>query len=179
MKNIKKGFSLIELLVVITIIGLLSTIVLASLNTARGKARDARRMSDLNQIKNALIFYYDKYGNYVSTGSGCGQNDDGFGYFNLNLSNDDPFAYFKSIALCLVDAGFLPSEIKDPTGGISGSTPGNNIFNYMKYDCTIDDQLTVYVYAKLETLPQSTTATDGTCQPTLDTVNGMNYFVKI
>ena len=176
-KNTSKAFTLIELLVVITIIGLLSTIVLASLNTARGKARDARRMSDLNQIKNALIFYYDKYGNYVSTGSGCGWQGGGLGWFNA--SNGDPLSYPASITSCLVGAGFLPSEIKDPTGSVSGSTPSNTVYSYMKYDCTISGQRTVYVYAKLETLPQSTTATDGTCQPTLDTVNGMNYFVKI
>jgi len=60
----QKAFTLIELLVVIAIIGLLSTIVLVSLNTARAKARDARRKADLHQIQLALEFYYDKYGYY-------------------------------------------------------------------------------------------------------------------
>ncbi len=54
-----KGFTLIELLVVISIIGVLASIVLASLNSARVKARDARRIADLDQIKTALNFYYD------------------------------------------------------------------------------------------------------------------------
>jgi prepilin-type N-terminal cleavage/methylation domain-containing protein len=58
-----KGFTLIELLVVIAIIGVLSSVVMTSLNTARGKARDARRVADINQIKIALEFYYDKNGN--------------------------------------------------------------------------------------------------------------------
>jgi prepilin-type N-terminal cleavage/methylation domain-containing protein len=53
------GFTLIELLVVIAIIGLLSSVVLASLNTARLKSRDARRLSDMHQIENALELYYN------------------------------------------------------------------------------------------------------------------------
>ena len=53
------GFTLIELLVVIAIIGLLATIVMVSLNTARGKARDARRMGDIKQMMLALEMYYD------------------------------------------------------------------------------------------------------------------------
>lgn len=59
-----RGFTLIELLVVIAIIGLLSSVVLASLNTARGKARDAKRMAELDQLQLALEMYYDTVGSY-------------------------------------------------------------------------------------------------------------------
>lgn len=60
LKNRKKaGFTLIELLVVIAIIGVLASIVLASLNTARRKSRDARRITDVKQIQLALELYYD------------------------------------------------------------------------------------------------------------------------
>ena len=55
--NTQKGFTLIELLVVIAIIGILSSIVLASLTSARAKARDARRLSDLKQIRTAIEMY--------------------------------------------------------------------------------------------------------------------------
>jgi len=58
-KEASRGFTLIELLVVIAIIGILSSVVLASLNTARKKGRDARRISDLKQIQLALELYYD------------------------------------------------------------------------------------------------------------------------
>lgn len=53
------GFTLIELLVVIAIIGVLASIVLASLNSARRKSRDARRITDLKQIQLALELFFD------------------------------------------------------------------------------------------------------------------------
>lgn len=65
--NKKKGFTLIELLVVIAIIGILSSVVLASLNSARTKARDARRVADIKQIQLALEMYFDKNNGYPVT----------------------------------------------------------------------------------------------------------------
>ena len=84
MKKEVKGFTLIELLVVIAIIGILSAVVLASLNSARAKARDAKRVADVGQIQTALALYYD--------------------------SNQK---YPQAIA-DLVTAGFLPVEPSDP-----------------------------------------------------------------
>jgi prepilin-type N-terminal cleavage/methylation domain-containing protein len=58
-KKLQGGFTLIELLVVIAIIGILSSVVLASLNSARVKSRDARRLADVKQIQLALELYAD------------------------------------------------------------------------------------------------------------------------
>ena len=62
-----RGFTLIELLVVIAIIGVLASIVLASLDSARKKGRDARRIADVKQLQLALELAYDAGGAYPLT----------------------------------------------------------------------------------------------------------------
>ena len=66
-KNIrnKEGFTLIELLVVIAIIGILSSVVMASLNSARGKARFAQAITTMSSIEKAAILDYDDYNNFA------------------------------------------------------------------------------------------------------------------
>jgi prepilin-type N-terminal cleavage/methylation domain-containing protein len=67
MKKNQKGFTLIELLVVIAIIGLLSTLSVVALNSARARARDARRLSDIQQIQSALEMYYNDSNAYPTS----------------------------------------------------------------------------------------------------------------
>lgn len=69
MNKDKQGFTLIELLVVIAIIGLLSTLSVIALNSARSKARDAKRISDVKQMQVALEMYYNDMGDYPTAAS--------------------------------------------------------------------------------------------------------------
>lgn len=89
MQKRNKGFTLIELLVVIAIIGLLSSVVLASLNSARKKARDARRVADVKQIQLALEMSFDAARNYPTA---------------LTIAN-------------LVTPGYISAIPTDPLGG--------------------------------------------------------------
>lgn len=59
-----KGFTIIELLVVIAIIALLTGIIMTNLTGSKAKARDAKRVSDIGQIRLALELFYDRCKSY-------------------------------------------------------------------------------------------------------------------
>ena len=61
------GFTLIELLVVISIISLLASVILVSLNKARSKSRDSKRISDLRQLQGAMELYFNENNQYPQT----------------------------------------------------------------------------------------------------------------
>ena len=92
MKN--KGFTLIELLVVIAIIGILSSVVLASLNTARGKGADAAVKANLaNMRAQGEIFYDNNSSKYISVATYTAAATTATCYapttvFDLTLSNN-------------------------------------------------------------------------------------------
>ena len=65
--NKNKGFTLIELLVVIAIIGILASVVLASLNSARTKGSDAAIKSNLANMRAQAAMYYDTNSKYNTT----------------------------------------------------------------------------------------------------------------
>ncbi|MDP2692981.1 MAG: type II secretion system protein [bacterium] len=71
------GFTLIELLVVIAIIGLLSTLGVVSLNTARQKARDTQRITNVNTISKAIALYQSDH-------EGIPPGEEGVEYVNGN-----------------------------------------------------------------------------------------------
>jgi len=143
-----KGFTLIELLVVIAIIGILAAVVLASLSSARAKARDARRKSDLKQITVALELYKNNTGTYPSS---------------TNWFSGQP-SYGGDVLLA---AGVMPQKIIDP----SGLEQANGAYMY-------EGNTNAYtVWAKLENPTTADTATLTRCTlSSWDThVSGVNY----
>lgn len=83
--NNKKAFTLVELLVVISIIGILSSFAVVSLNSARVKARDALRKGDMAQIRTALALYYMENNRYPI----CGTWEEGESNFGATIGDEE------------------------------------------------------------------------------------------
>jgi len=66
----KNGFTLMELLIVMAILGILATLLIGNFTTSQRKGRDAQRKSDLKQIQEALEMYLNDKGIYPSASSG-------------------------------------------------------------------------------------------------------------
>jgi len=74
----KAGFTLVELMVTITIIGILTAIVFSSFDSARQKARDNDRIADLGLVEGALEQFAIKYGRYPSLADGSCSFEESF-----------------------------------------------------------------------------------------------------
>ncbi len=127
--NSHKGFTLIELLVVIAIIGILSSVVLASLNSARIKARDVKRQVEIKQIQTALELYYSENGNYPIQSWTSSNNINAWDGFSTTLGMKLPI---------------------DPSNTLTGTThaydPGNYTYSYFGsgYGCPGQWYMLVY-----------------------------------
>ncbi len=84
----QKGFTLVELLVVIAIIAILSTLAVVALNSARQKSRDAKRVSDIKQVQTALELYFGDQNAYPTAATAVTLGD----ATHLTLSSTNGFA---------------------------------------------------------------------------------------
>lgn len=157
----KNGFTLIELLVVIGIISVLATLGMLAFGGARNKARDAKRMNDLNQIGRFLTF-------------GCLMPEGGAGEYDLNQLIAEYKVKYPQYA------SQIPSNLKDPKTG----TESNSNYKYI-----INENNQCVLYANLEneaepvTLPNLSAPTagggKGIFEGTVSGVNGTKKYFQI
>lgn len=168
----QKGFTIVELLIVIVVIGILAAITIVAYNGIQQRGRDAQRKSDLVAITKALHLYNTDNGNFVSSSSGCASGN-GWVHYDYDGAGSQ-----TSIMGCLINGGYLSGQLNDPKLGcttVVASPIEDECFYYMKYDCGG----ATYLYANLEAMPHSTTDTDSACMNDLDRRYGMNYSVRV
>ena len=136
-----RGFTLVELLVVITIIGILSSIGLGTFTSSQMKSRDARRKTQLKQLTDAFEAYYNDNGEYpASDGDG---NLDGLTWGSSSFEDDGGAVYMVK----------LP---QDPTVGLT----------YRYEPITENNRLTKFqLYSRLENTNDGGVAKDADLNP--------------
>lgn len=118
----KKGFTLLELLVVVAIIGMLSSIVLSNLSNARLRARDTKRHSEIHSIMAALELYREKNGSYIVSNN-CAATVPNSGWCN-SIESLSSGRWIRNGATNLT--GFLSADPVDPKPSASANwTPVN------------------------------------------------------
>lgn len=185
-----QGFTVVEIVATIVVIGILTSIVLVVYPNYLKQTRDNARKSDLEQISSALNAYAIKNGTFMTTGSNCGYQNNGNGWFNKGPDAN----YATTINQCLKTNGQLKTDIIDPTkctsdtGGACGTTA---VTAYMKATCTTGGVNATYVFARMEaSSPQTAAAIDALCDAgsvsgftsatqKWGSLYGMNYYEKV
>ena len=146
-----KGFTLIELLVVVAIIALLAATILASLGSARTRARAARIQSEVSSMRAAAELYYNQNGSYDPHGNGDIFSDPTSGMNNLVMDASgaaaagatNPCPGGNTITTCKVDPGSWAFLVTLPTSdkfcadsnGYSGKAASVGAVGTANYQC--------------------------------------------
>ncbi len=109
-KNMKKGFTLVELMIVIVIVGILASIIIANMTSSRNRAKDSSIQQSLRELRNAGELYFNEAGTYdgicaedntISDAGNFGRIED---YINSNggdeikcLDSDSAYAVIASL----------------------------------------------------------------------------------
>jgi len=134
-----KGFTLMELLIVIAIIVLLASIVLISFPSSTAKSRDSSRMQELKQVQIALRLYYDINHEMPANRGGTGV---------IYCDNNSDFLQE------LVDGKFWPENPKSSNGS-----------SYCYYDYGANDSYGAGALLGMRLEGYEGTGVEGTCRP--------------
>ncbi len=149
------GFTLLELLVVITIIGLLATIVMASLSVSRQKSRDATRKSQIEEIVKAYALYYADNGTYQVSGTGR-TTVNGQGFFTKKTNGAHGAWRYSGTAIAEGLAPFFNGLPTDPLSsdpndeGDGAYQVGGTYSPYFVYQANANFEDGVCVFTRLE-----------------------------
>ncbi len=176
----RRGFTIVELIVVVTIIAILVTITIIAYNGVQAKGRDNLRKNDVATLAKLITIYASQNGTWSPTNCGDTSN-------TLNGYVNSVYGANNTIMTCLKNYDSTTKQISDPSGCVTLTDNGASCKQsirgaYVAYN-TIATNSHYYLVAKLETLgaDQSSITNsdmDATTQNTVKTA-GFNYLLKV
>ena len=128
MRN-NKGFTFIEMLIVVAIIGILASIILVGLSGFRNRGRDTRRIADLREVQNGLELYYTKNGTYPPQNDWVTLSNNLIsGGIGINVVPNDPSSGW-TYCYCVSGQNYvLGAYLEDNTNPALKQNPGGTTF---------------------------------------------------
>ena len=105
--NYKKGFTLIEILVVVSIIGIIAAVIITNLNSAKDKAVGIKSITELDQLKKALELYRNDNGKYPAEGENDRSNIQHPGWYRDGFLDEGQASIKDLFKTELVDKGYI------------------------------------------------------------------------
>ncbi|HEV7951902.1 MAG TPA: type II secretion system protein [Candidatus Saccharimonadales bacterium] len=139
-----QGFTIVELLIVIVVIGILAAITIVAYNGVQQRGRDVKRKDDVAKIVHAGKLWLVDSGKQFNE-LGGGSSGSTLGWF------DSPYSPYPSVKSVFVSGGFLAEGVTDPINRKTGT-----IYAYMIAPCNDGDNTTRVALAKLEIPPAET-----------------------
>ena len=172
----KNGFTIVELLIVIVVIGILAAITIVAYNGIQARANDSRTLSIANQLEKAIVLWNTDSneplkGGWSSTVAFAAGSD--------NCSDGSGGWIYKGVYACALEDILLAKNLI-PAGLITGapknkgySNPPDGRWTFMLYPCSGQGQFALYWYLEAPSASDATnlTAVEGAGCPTAPRTN--------
>lgn len=142
LKQARDSFTLIELLIVVSIIAIISVFIFVSVRTSQSRSRDSQRASDLSVLNAAIQMYYRETGHFPELPNGCGTQRADYGWIdgastaevdNFISSNSDCYTGEDRDFMIGLTPSYIASLPSDPGPKLEVFNRNNRGYIYYRY----------------------------------------------
>ncbi len=173
---LKKGFTLIEIVTVIAIMGVLGTVITVSLMGARARGRDAQRLSTLQQMRAAIDQYAVDKGHYPITNGWAGFDPTNV-YYNQTVTGPTAINIVSALKPYTTQASFIDPSGPTGAGNDDGYIYNSNGTDYAVWSYKRPEKMTNFT-SDLINMNRCKAVVNDQCDPSVGGVNAVGFWSK-